>query len=553
MSQPSDAVPRGDAEGFRRYLKQDLLAGFLVFLIALPLCLGIALASGCPAIAGVFTAIVGAVVATFVSNSELTIKGPAAGLIVVVMGCVAQFGGDGANGGFHAADVLAYRSALAVGVAAAVLQILFGLVRGGGLGEFFPLSAVHGMLAAIGVIIIVKQVPVALGYQDAGGEPLEMIGEIPHYFAEMNPAIALLGGVGVVIMFAWPWLQKAHRALKAIPSPLVVLLATVPLGIYMDLGHAHTYRYAGEAYTVSDDYLIKMPDRVFGMFDFATFPEFSALAKPFAWKWVAMFFIIGSLESVLSAKAIDLLDPWRRRSSMDRDLVAVGVGNVCASMIGGLPMISEIVRSRANIDSGARTRFANLWHGVFLLVCVALLPMYLHLIPKAALAAMLVYTGFRLAHPSEFRHMLQIGTEQLTIFVTTLVAVLATDLLIGIGIGILAKLVIHVINGAPMGSIFRPYLAAEQIDESTVRVSAQKSAIFSNWILFRRQVVQAGLQQRMNVDLDLSQTRLVDHTVMGKLQELQHDFKAHGLVLNIMGLENHRPLSSHPSASRKRA
>ena len=180
----------------------------------MPLCLGISLACGYPAIAGVFTAIIGSIVATFVSNSELTIKGPAAGLIVIAIGCVESFGGDGAVGGFTEIDMSAYKLALAVGVGAAVLQILFGIFRGGILGEFFPLSAVHGMLAAIGVIIMVKQLPVALGVEGKG-EPLEMIQEIPHYFANLNPEIALIGMIGLAIMFLWPLVQKSAAFLKA--------------------------------------------------------------------------------------------------------------------------------------------------------------------------------------------------------------------------------------------------------------------------------------------------------------------------------------------------
>jgi MFS superfamily sulfate permease-like transporter len=430
-------------EGFRKYFKQDFVSGFLVFLIALPLCLGISLACGYPAIAGIFTAIIGSILATFLSNSELTIKGPAAGLIVIAIGCVKDFGGDGAMGGFTAADMTAYKMALAVGVVAAVLQILFGLFRGGILGEFFPLSAVHGMLAAIGVIIIAKQIPIALGVQGADAEPLEMLAEIPHYISHMNPAVALIGFVSVLIMFLWPVLRGKLGPLKAFPAPMIVLLVAVPMGMAFQFTETHSYTYQGKAYELSDAYLVTMPDRVFGMFDNITFPDFSALTSPEhmakSLKWIFMFFVIGSLESLLSVKAVDLIDPWKRKTNMDRDMVAVGAGNLCCALVGGLPMISEIVRSKANIDNGARTRFADLYHGIFLLLCVALIPMVLHLIPLAALAAMLVYTGFRLAHPSEFMHAYKIGREQLVIFVVTLVCVLATDLLIGIAIGIAVK------------------------------------------------------------------------------------------------------------------
>lgn len=551
MSETTSETPRGNASGFVKYMKQDLISGMLVFLIALPLCLGISLASGFPPIAGIFTAIVGSILATVLSNSELTIKGPAAGMIVIVLGCVSDFGGDGMAGGWTDADMTAYKAALAVGVVAAVAQILFGVFRAGIVGEFFPISAVHGMLAAIGVIIMIKQFPVALGVS-AKGEPLEILKDMPHYIAQANPAIAAIGMVSLLIMFLWPMVRARVGFLKPVPGPLVVLLVAVPMGMGFDLLHQHSYVLRDHEYQLSEQYLVKMPERVFGMFDDITYPDFSALQQAKAWKWVLMFFAIGSLESLLSAKAVDLLDPWKRKTNMDRDVMAVGVANLVASGIGGLPMISEIVRSKANIDNGARTRFADMWHGICLLLCVALIPTVLHRIPLAALAAMLVYTGSRLAHPKEFMHVYRIGKEQLAIFVTTLVAVLATDLLIGIGIGVLLKMVIHVANGVPLKSLFKPFLQIEDIDETTSLILARESAVFSNWIPFKRQIEDVGLVNHRNLIVDLSNTKLVDHSVMEKLDEMQRHFEQEGLTFEIRGLESLQPLADNAHAARKR-
>ena len=255
----------------------------------------------------------------------------------------------------------------------------------------------------------------------------------------------------------------------------------------------------------------------------------------------------------MSAKAVDVLDPWKRKTDFNRDTVAVGVGNLLSALVGGLPMISEIVRSKANIDNGARTRFADMWHGLFLLVCVALIPTVLHRIPLAALAAMLIYTGFRLTHPTEFIHTYRVGREQLVIFVATLVGVLATDLLIGIGIGIAVKLFIHVINGVPVTSLFKPYLDVAIKDDQTALVQAHKSAVFSNWILFRSKLVKVGINERRNVVLDMSDTALIDHSVMEKLHELESDFSDANLELEIVGLDDHRNLSGHEFAARKRS
>jgi MFS superfamily sulfate permease-like transporter len=264
-----------------------------------------------------------------------------------------------------------------------------------------------------------------------------------------------------------------------------------------------------------------------------------------------MFALIGSLESLLSAKAIDLIDPWRRKTDFNRDLLAVGIANVGCALIGGLPMISEIVRSKANIDNGARTRYADMWHGVFLLLFLALVPGMIHEIPLAALAAMLVYTGFRLASPREFIHVYHIGKEQLLIFAVTVLAVLATDLLVGIGIGIALKLLIHIMNGVPLRSLFRPRVTVQQVEEDKTVVSVHNSAVFSSWISLKGQI--ENVSDSTEVVVDLSETRLVDHTVMERLDALQREFEERNCSLVITGLDDHKTLSAHPFAARKKS
>jgi MFS superfamily sulfate permease-like transporter len=303
---------------------------------------------------------------------------------------------------------------------------------------------------------------------------------------------------------------------------------------------------------LGEKFLVPLPTEILGILTQVTFPDFTALNQLKAWKWIFMFFIIGTLESILSAKAVDSIDPWKRKTDMNRDMLGVGIANLLASLVGGLPMISEIVRSKANIDNGARTRFADMWHGVFLLLCVSFLPAVLHMIPLSALAAMLVYTGFRLAHPSEFMHMFHVGREQLIIFVTTLIATLATDLLIGIAAGIGMKFFIHLLNGVPLHSFFKAYLDVEQVSPDTVKIHASESAVFSNWIPFKRQIEHIGLVQRNNIIVDVSDTKLVDHTVMEKLHEMQGEMQEAGLRLELIGLEQHQALSAHSDAARKR-
>ncbi|MFM7521634.1 MAG: SulP family inorganic anion transporter [Planctomycetota bacterium] len=549
---PRDDVPRGDPAGFARNFRADITSGFFVFLIALPLCLGIAQASGFPPVAGVLTAVVGALVTSAISNSELTIKGPAAGLIVIVLGAMQSFGYTG--GGDPAADSRAYRMTLAVGIVAAAVQVCFGLLKAGVLGGFFPTAVVHGMLAAIGVIICLKQLPVVFG-QKASGEPLEILAELPEKILAMNPRIAVIGLVSLAIMFGFPLVKARLRPawLQRIPAQLLVLAVAVPLAAWFDLGHAHDYTFLGHEYRLDERFLVSVPANLATA---VTSPDFAVFTAPATrlsaiW-WVVMFALVGSIESLLSAKAIDLLDPWKRKTQLNRDLLGVGLANLVAAGIGGLPMISEIVRSKANIDNGGRTRFADVWHGLFLLAFVALLPGLIHRIPLAALAAMLVYTGLRLASPREFINVFTIGSEQLLIFVTTIIGVLATDLLVGVAIGIGMKFVIHALNGVPLASFFKPFLDVTTLDDHTVQIDARGSAVFSNWIPFRRQIEQLGLVQGNDVVVNLAGTRLVDHSVMESLHELALDFQQAGRRLDVVGLEGHRQASAHPYAMRKR-
>jgi MFS superfamily sulfate permease-like transporter len=251
---------------------------------------------------------------------------------------------------------------------------------------------------------------------------------------------------------------------------------------------------------------------------------------------------------MLSAKAVDLIDPKKRKTNLDRDVLAVGLANTCAALVGGLPMISEIVRSRANIDNGARSRWSDAFHSVCLLLCVLLASDFLHHIPMAALGAMLVYTGFRLGGPREFISAWKTGWEQFIIFTTTVVVTLAVDLLVGIASGILMKFLLHLFNGVPITALFKAPVEITQADDKTVLIRVRKALVFSNWLSMKGKLL--AQPKDVNVILDLSETRFVDHSVMEKLHEMSHDFEASGRQLKVIGLESHKPLSKHPLAAR---
>ncbi len=514
-------IPKGNFDGFKTHTKHDVLSGFLVFLIALPLCLGISLASGYPAVAGIFTAIVGGLVATFISDSELTIKGPAAGLIVIALGCVQDFGFTG--GVDPAKDFQAYRMALGVGVVAGVYQIILGLFRVGILVNLFPKAAIHGLLASIGIIIISKQFPVLMGLNPQGS-PLELLAGIPSFIINMNPKVGMIGIMGIIIVLGYGYIKNPK--LKIIPAPMLMLLITVPIGTVLAVGVEGSYTFNDHIYKLGQKFLVNVPGNLLNA---VTFPDFSGITTETGIKYTVLFAIIGSLEGVLSAKAIDGIDPWGRKTNLDRDLLATGIANTMSAFIGGLPMISEIVRSKANIDNGAKTRFANFYHGMFLLICVALVPSVINQIPLAALAALLVITGYRLASPHEFMSIYREGKDQFIVFVSTILGVLATDLLKGLAIGIGVRIVIHFIRG---GSIFR--LNAKIIPErdQSVTIFLRGSIIFSSWIPLR-QDLQRLLKKGKRVTLDITETKLVDRRVMSRIDGWTKRFKENGLELSV--------------------
>jgi MFS superfamily sulfate permease-like transporter len=522
-----DAFDSDWIKGVKENFSSDVLSGFLVFLLALPLSLGIAKASDFPPIMGLMTAMIGGIVVSIFSGSQLTIKGPAAGLIVIVASSVAEFGGGDSTLGWHLA--------LGALMVAGLVQILFGLMKMGSLVDFFPLSAVHGMLAAIGIIIMSKQIHILFGISPVNEmgktmvEPLDLLARIPETLMHVKLDVAVIGLLSLLIVFLWPRIK--HPILRKIPSPVVILAIAIPLAQYL-----------------------KIDDKQFIHFDqdfihtIAWNERFDGFAQTDIFvKYVLMFALVGSLESLLTVKAIDMLDPLKRKSNANKDLMAVGFGNTISALVGGLPMISEVARSSANVANGAKTRWSNFYHGVFILIFLFLDLEFSDLIPFSALAAMLIGVGYKLASPREFGRMAKIGPEQLVVFCVTIIVTLATDLLIGMGTGIVVKLITQYILGVPFKSTFKAHV---ELKSDQIKVFG--AAVFSNWLGIKKQIEK--LDKSKKITFDLSNCNVVDHTVMDNILHTQADFKNQGGEFIVFGVKEMDTTSSsnHVLSTRKK-
>lgn len=424
----SDAAPHKSLD-FSPYhnLQQDVPAGLVVFLVALPLCLGIALASGAPLLGGVIAGIVGGIVVSIFSGSELSVSGPAAGLTVIVAAAIQSLG--------------SYPNFLVAVILAGVLQLGFFYMRAGVLGDYVPSSVIRGMLAAIGLVIILKQIPHALGRDtDYEGDFnfLELHGqentfsEIARSVVSANPEAIIITLVSIGILLLWELpAVKNHRFLKFVPGALLVVVSGIVINEVFRVLFTDFYLRAEDGHLVQLPLISNSATFINGLY----FPNLSALTNPKVYSTALTLAIVASLETLLSLEAVDKLDPYKRISDTNKELKAQGIGNIISGFLGGLPMTAVIVRSSANVYAGGRTRMASIVHGVFLLIAVVFLAPILNLVPLASLAALLIVVGYKLTQINLFRQMFRAGREQFLPFIVTVLAVVFTDLLTGIGIG----------------------------------------------------------------------------------------------------------------------
>jgi len=407
----------------------DLPASIVVFLVALPLCLGVALASGAPLFAGIIAGVVGGIVVGSISGSALSVSGPAAGLTTIVLSSIATMG--------------SFDAFLTTVFLAGIIQFVLGVLKAGTIGNYFPSSVIKGMLAAIGIILILKQIPHAIGYdKDFEGDESfiqpdgeNTFTEIFNAFGYINFGAVIIFGVSLMILMLWekPFI-KNHKFSTLLPAPLFVVLAGILLNILF------TNSFAPLA--IHEDHLVSLPvaDSLASFVNQFELPDLSVIQRKETWTIAFTIAIVASLESLLSIDAVDKLDPFKRTSPLSRELKAQGLANVVCGLIGGLPVTAVIVRSSANVAAGARTRTSAISHGLLLLITALFIPTLLNKIPLASLAAILLMVGYKLTKPSLIRSMYLKGKDQFIPFAVTIVAILLSDLLIGITIGILVGL-----------------------------------------------------------------------------------------------------------------
>ncbi|BCG64780.1 MAG: hypothetical protein methR_P2572 [Methyloprofundus sp.] len=508
-------LPKQGIDGLKENWRNDLQAGFFVFLLALPLSLGISIGSGFPPSAGIITAIVGGLLVSRINGSFVVINGPAGGLIVVMLAAVESLsdGGDMISG---------YRYTLAAIMIAGLVQVIMGRLKMGSLSAFFPTPVVHGMLAAMGIGIIAKQVHVMMGVTPEPGNLFYMLGQIPHSILNATPNVATIGLVSLAILIVWPFLKQTK--ISKIPAPIMVLIVGMGMAQFFGIQHEHIHFGQAELHEhlIAPPFLVELPSDFTEAF---YLPDFSKILTFEFWMATISICLVVSLESLLSATAAEKLDPYKRPTDLDRDLSAIGLGNVVSGFLGGLPMIAEFIRSSANVEAGAKTGWANFFHGTILLLFVVLFPHLIHSIPHASLAALLVIIGYRRATPQVFARVLAIGKDQLLLFVLTILAVLATNLLVGVFFGVFVKLMLHLSRGVWPNNLFKIHFTITEV-EDRVTVKIIGSALFSNFLPLKRAVDE--IAPGKNITFDFSQGYLIDHSILIFIDEYSAHYARNG-------------------------
>jgi MFS superfamily sulfate permease-like transporter len=520
--QRSNPYIMSSKHGLFSNLGSDLPAGLVVFLVALPLCLGIALSSGAPLFSGVIAGIVGGIVVGFLSGSHTAVSGPAAGLTVIVLNAIE--------------DLQAYDLFLTALVIAGGIQLVLGIIKAGVIGYYFPTSVIKGMLAGIGIILIIKQLPFVFGTNSS--ELVEDFIPLVNDFQAVTALQSLqnsieygaviIAAVSLLILIFWekPAI-KQHRFLQFIPGPLLAVLLSVGVNKF--------FKYVVPGLYIDSEDKVTLPEITgfSSLREHLFFPDFSGLGNPDVWVIAITIAIIASLETLLSLEAADKIDPHKRISPPNRELLAQGAGNLLNGLVGGMPITAVIVRSSANINSGAKSKMSAVFHGVLLLLSVLIIPNLLNLIPLASLAAILLVIGYKLAKVSLFKSMFKLGWDQFLPFLITILGIIFFDLLKGIGMGMIVGIVYILMRNYKNSHFFKD---SREADESTVHIILAEEVSFLNKGSLIKTLKHVGDNKK--VIIDGSNSKIIDYDVIEVIRDFQTNARDRNITVEVINVDN---------------
>ncbi len=510
-------MSNSNKNGMFSHLKSDMPASIVVFLVAVPLCLGIALASGAPLFSGIIAGIVGGIVVGAMSGSQLGVSGPAAGLAVIVLTAIQELG--------------AFEIFLMAVVIGGVFQFLLGIAKAGIIGYYFPSSVIKGMLSGIGLIIILKQIPHAFGYDKdyegslsfAQPDGHNTFSELYYMFEMISPGAIIITSISILILILWeqPFMKKI-KLFQLVQGPLVV----VALGIFLGL-----FFQGSEIVGLKASQLVSIPvsDSLSGFFNQFSFPDFSAIGNPAVWLTGLTIAVVASLETLLCLDATDKLDPMKRVTPANRELKAQGIGNIVSGLIGGLPITQVIVRSSTNIQSGGKTKMSAILHGFIMLGCAMAIPFILNLIPLASLAAILFLVGYKLSKPSLYKSMYKLGKSHFVPFMVTILGIVFTDLLMGIGMGMVVAIFYVLYNNYKKPFLFE---TKEHMKDGIIRMELAEDVTFINKASIQRALAQ--IPDGSKVTIDATRSINIDQDVIEIIEEFETNAKFRDIDLTIL-------------------
>ena len=532
-----EALPKKGIQGLVENWKNDLIAAVSVALIALPLSLGIALAAGAPAMSGIFSAIVGGIVTTFYRGGHISVNGPAKGVIgVILLGIALMDDGTGQ----------AFNYVLAAVVISGAIQMLLGILKLGRLADIFHSTVIHGILAAIGIIIFAKQIHVAMGTNSDSPSIIQNLIDAVVFLPDANPFVLVIALAGLFLLIFHS--KTNYRFFHFLPAPMWVIALSIPFVYAFNFFDQQTLSFFGKSFEVGPQLLLDIPDTIT---DSIMHPNFSKINTIEFWTTVFSILIITSIESLAIAKAVDKIDPYKRKTDLNKDLTGIGISTVAAGLIGGLPIIAVIIRSTVNIHNGAKTKWSNMYQGLLLLIFIVILSPIMRQVPLCAFAILLVYTGFKLASPAVFKQIYKQGTEQLIFFVGTMVLTLYTNLLVGLLGGLSLTLMTHMLLARVSVSqffkmVYKSRTKLIQRPDGSFDLKIRGIANFLGILKVDKLVAQ--IPSGADVNIDLSETRLVGITYMDFLVEFLKTQRATGGNAFITGLDGHVSSSTYNRA-----